>query len=118
MQIRQITESIPVLQELMSMKNISFNAGFKLQKITNEIDIVAERYGKARQELLDKYGVVSEDKTQYTFEDDKREKYDVKIKAILDEEIEISFKKLPIDLFKNIEIEPGKVRVIAWLFKD
>jgi len=117
MQLKDILQAIPVLQEIMGM-TVSFNVGFKLQKITNEIDIVTAQYDKARQELLTKYGTLSEDGKEYSFEGESGAEYDKGIEKLMEEKVEISSKKISVDTFKNVELEAGKIRLIAWLLKD
>jgi len=118
MQLQELINSIPVIQEIMGDKSINFSAGYKLQKITNEIDIVTKAYDESRTELLDQHGTLTEDGKAYEFEDGAREIYNAAMELILTEEIKLDFKKVSADSLKNVTIEPGKVKMIAWMLKD
>ena len=118
MQLQDLINSIPVLQEVMSNDSVPFGAGYELQKVTNEIDIVTKKYDEARNELLEEYGTLTTDGTAYEFEDDARKAYNDKMDAILSEEISLDFKKVSAASLENVTIEPGKVKMIAWMLKD
>ena len=93
LQVKDLLDGIPVIQELVGNK-ISFNIGYKIQKITSEIDVVTGEFDKARTTLLEKYGTLSEDQTAYSFEDGNRELYDAAMDILVNEEIDIKFKKI------------------------
>lgn len=117
MNIRTLLHSIPVFQELMGMK-IDFDLGYKIQKITQEIDLITGSYDKARGEKLEEFGILSEDGKQYTFEDDTRAAYDAAMEEIETQEIGLKFDPISATLFSGIDIEPGKIKLINWMLID
>jgi hypothetical protein len=117
MTINDILRSIPVFQELMGMK-LSFNLGYRLHKITNEIDIVTAQYDVTRTNLLEKFGTLSEDKKQYEFAEGMREAFDQAMSEVHEQELELVFDSIPTNLLESISIEPAKIHTIAWILKE
>lgn len=97
-------------QERMS-GSLSFRFGRNLDKIVPELTA----YDKKRQELLERYGTLSEDKTQYRFKDEEALKYQTELDELLGTELNLNLHILTVADVQSFPSKPSDLRMIEWM---
>lgn len=116
MKVLQVINAVQVINELTSQK-MKIATSYKLKKISDEANIIAEKFEASRKELLEKYATLNEDGTQYKFpEDDGKsiKDFNEEIEVFMNEEIEFEVKHINVNELAGIELEAHKAGVIDW----
>ena len=100
--INKILFASPVIDKVLSA-DLSIPLAVKLSKVQKEITAVMDAYDKKRIALLEKYGTLSENGTEYEFEDNKKQEFTDALVAELDKEVETSFSLLKVSELTNEE---------------
>ena len=115
MKVIDVVNATPVVQSLIGTK-MSFGTAYRIKKIVDEVAVVSEQFEARRKELLDEYGTLSEDETQYEFpEDEKRTAFEDAMSEILEEDVDLDIKKVSIDALDGVDIEPANIALIEFM---
>lgn len=111
MKLLKLVSAVPSIQALANTK-LPVKTSYRVGKIINALQPELEDYEKQRQKLIQQYGKLSEDGTQYLFEGENAVKFQEKINEILDEDLTLIFPKLSLEDLGNIEIEPAHLAAL------
>ena len=100
---------------------VKFSAkfSFKIMKIKNELKTHVVDYEEIRTNKIKEYGTPSKDTDgKYTFDDGLEAKVINELAELSDEIINVSFSKIKIEEFGDVEIEPNLLMPLLWLIED
>jgi len=114
MKVSTLIGSVATLGKIDVM-TLKLSTAYKVNKILAECKLAVAEFEQRRIELAKKYGTLSEDEQQYTFEDEARELFSKELEEMLDEEVDMEFKKIPAaDLEDRLDISPGEIPFVEW----
>jgi len=94
---------------------LKLSTSYKVNKILAECKLAVAEFEQRRIELAKKYGTLSEDEKQYTLEEETRELFSKELEEMLDEEVDMEFKKIPADdLEARLDISPAEITFVPW----
>ena len=97
------------LKEIYNTK-VPVRAAYNLVKLFESLESREKEFNKVRQELLDAYGTLDEQKGQYHFEGENAQKFRAELEELLKVEYEIDAK--PVSLPDSIELSPSQIQAI------
>lgn len=118
MKLHELVNSVQVLRDL-SAKELKGSLSFKIFRICEAVDEHLKTYEEVRLKLLAQHGELSEDKTSFIFEDDKKaDAFNKAFAELLNTDVE-----LPVALLTTKEIESipaitvNDIRSLKWAIK-
>jgi len=117
MKLSELVRAEPALAELANQK-MKAKASFRLAKVVNQVSPHLESFRKIQQELLEKYG--TENGEGYSIEPQSKsfKTYISEIEAVLEEEVNVSIKKIPLNLLTNAEMTAQEISSLDWLIEE
>ena len=117
MKLSELVRAEPALAELANQK-MKAKASFRLAKVVNQVSPHLESFRKIQQELLEKYG--TENGEGYSIEPQSKsfKTYINEIEAVLEEEVDVSIKKIPLNLLTNAEMTAQEISSLDWLIEE
>jgi hypothetical protein len=116
LKLEEIINASPALQTLSNTK-LPVLVSFKLSMLLKELNPVYQSYNESRTKLLEKYGKLNKEKTNYDFDGNKREEYAEKHKELLQADIKLDIPDIKISELDDIKIEPIFLEQLNWLLK-
>jgi len=116
LKLEEIINASPALQTLSNTK-LPVLVSFKLSMLLKELNPVYQSYNESRTKLLEKYGKLNKEKTNYDFYGNKREEYAEKHKELLQADIKLDIPDIKISELDDIKIEPIFLEQLNWLLK-
>jgi hypothetical protein len=119
MKVQDVLNSNQALYAL-AQKQLPATAAYRVGKAINKARQVAQDFDRKRYAFISGLeGVtLSDDKKEFNIEGREAEVQEG-IQKLLDEECTIEFPKIPLDMLKNIEIEPIHLAALdGWLIAD
>lgn len=109
--------SRPILQDINNSR-MNISVAYKIDKLVDECNTVFTIFEKERIALLEEYAKKDEKANTYTFKSKKKkEEFSKKIVTIVEAEIELDDASFALEDFGEFTIEPGNIKLIAWLIK-
>lgn len=95
---------------------MKLSTSYKVRQVLNESQNAITDFEAKRVSLASKYGTLSEDKSHYLFATDAaKETFQSHMNALMDDEVDIDIKRIPIELLDDyIIIEPSNVPYVEW----
>jgi len=117
MKLSELVRAEPALAELANQK-MKAKASFRLAKVVNQVSPHLESFRKIQQELLEKYGTKND--KGYSIEPQSKsfKTYINEIEAVLEEEVDVSIKKIPLNLLTNAEMTALEISSLDWLIEE
>ena len=100
----------------LAIQRVVASTSFRIARNLKVVASEMELYEAQRKALLDKYGVLSADKTRYQFENGNGEKFNEEFRALLDTEIDTSITPILMDDLGDVKMTPGEMLVLEWMF--
>jgi len=114
--IQDILAAAPTIQKLNGISlpaKVSYNIARNLKKIQHEL----EPFEKARVELVRKYGN-DDGEGKLVVKEESMEEFYKEMGGLLEEEIEVDIRPISIDGLNKIELSPGELQLIDFMFDD
>jgi len=110
-----IVSAVAILKTI-DLTVMKLSTAYKVRKVLNECQVAIEDFESRRLKLAEKYGTLNEEGTKYDFgSDEDTEKFQAEMKALMDDEINIKIKPIPVALLDDyISIEPVNIPFIEW----
>lgn len=110
-----VVNAVGILKS-MDLTKMRLSTAYKVRMVITNLQSVVEDFEGRRLALAQKHGELDEDKTRYNFPGVKdQEAFQEGMQALLDDELDIKLKKIPIDLIDDyVEIEPANVELVSW----
>ncbi len=110
-----LVQAVPLLQKLDFM-DMKLSTAHKLRKILKEAQEAISDFEQRRIALAQEHGELNEEKTKYEFKtDEMQEQFQNKLQALLDEDLELDIKPIPIELVDDhINVAPAGVELLEW----
>jgi hypothetical protein len=117
MKLSELVGSEVALVEL-SVQKMKAKASFRIAKVINQVRPHLETFRKIQQELLEKHG--KKNGEGYIIEPDMKgwKTYINEIEDMLVEDVEVSIKKIPLNLLTNAEISAQEIATLDWLIEE
>lgn len=97
----------------LSERDISFKVGYNIAKIIKKIDVELEYFEKKRMEFLKEYGDPETFESQnIRIKEENLEKFNSKIKELMEVEIELDIKKMRLDDLEEIKFSSKNIQMI------
>lgn len=113
--LAQLVNSQPALLELSSKALLAAPA-FRIARILKMFNSEMALYDQQRTALLEKYGKLNDDKTQYVFDKDNAEKFQNEFNMFLTVEIDINITPISLTDLSDVKIMPQTMLALDWLF--
>lgn len=91
---------------------------FHIGKIKSQIEAAWKGYDEARAAIVQAFDA---DDAEWRNDGEKRAKFNEEFIALIETEVELNFKPLPlgvIDQAKDLELSAGEIEAIQWLFEE
>jgi len=117
MKLSELVRAEPALAELANQK-MKAKASFRLAKIVNQVSPHLESFRKIQGELLEKHGTKNGE--GYTIEPESKsfKTYINEIETVLEEEVDVSIKKIPLNLLTSAEMTAQEISSLNWLIEE
>jgi len=121
MQLGEVVTAMPAIQKLMDA-TLSANVAFRIAKFAKEVEPHVTSYEKVRQGLLEKFGTKGDEETngqiQYSFVDGTSEKFMKELTSLLEEKVDLKFKKMKVSDLEGAELTPRDMMSLEWALTD
>ena len=110
-----LVTAVAILKTIDTTK-MKLSVSYKVKQVLKKCEGAIQDFEAKRVALAEAHGTLSEDKTHYAFdEDEARESFQSGMKEIMEDEIDIDIRPIPIDLIDDyIDIEPHNVEFVEW----
>lgn len=98
--------------------NLPIKINFFLQKNVNKIIDLAQDIDKSRNEIIQKYGTLNEEKQEYEVPTEKLEEAQKELNDLFAIEQEVKINMLDINLFDDVNISEKKGNAILFMIYD
>ena len=120
--LQEVVNSIESLKTLSGLK-IPVLESFKISLFLKNVSPSVESYEIERNKLVKELGTpVLDDKKKETgnfnFEPDNAKKFNDKMKAILDVDVDVKIPEIKVSALGDIKIEPMTLTNLMWLLKE
>jgi len=117
MKLSELVRAEPALAELANQK-MKAKASFRLAKVVNQVSPHLESFRKIQGELLEKHGTKNGE--GYTIEPESKsfKTYINEIETVLEEEVDVSIKKIPLNLLTSAEMTAQEISSLNWLIEE
>ena len=115
MKIKELLASAPALSRLSAMP-LNATLAFRLKRIVKQVNSELETFEAQRKESCERYGTLSEDKSQYDFTDEKRKAFEEDFNKLMEEEVEIRFDHFTEESLAGEKIAASDLMLLEWLF--
>ena len=113
----QLVNAQAALQSL-SAKQMGVRGAVHIARNLRTIQSELEIYNQKRIAILERLGTISEDNTQYLFNNGNAEKFQVELAALLAVEIETPVTLIPLDDLADVKMQPQEMVVLDWMFTE
>jgi len=117
MKLSELVRAEPALAELANQK-MKAKASFRLAKVVNQVSPHLESFRKIQQELLEKHGTKNGEGYSIEPQSKSFKTYINEIEAVLEEEVDVSIKKIPLNLLTNAEMTALEISSLDWLIEE
>ena len=97
---------------------IPAKANFFIQKNISTLTAAAQEIEKSRLEIAKHYGVLDEEKQQYTIPEDKLEEASKELEDLFSIEQELDIKTFSIEALGNAEFTPAQMQAMMFMIED
>ena len=97
---------------------IPAKANFFIQKNISTLAAAAQEIDKSRLEIAKHYGVLDEEKQQYSIPEDKIEEASKELEDLFAIEQELDIKTFSIDALGNAEFTPAQMNAMMFMIED
>ena len=97
---------------------IPAKANFFIQKNISTLAAAAQEIDKSRIEIAKHYGVLDEEKQQYTIPEDKLEEASKELEDLFSIEQELDIKTFSIEALGNAEFTPAQMQAMMFMIED
>jgi hypothetical protein len=98
---------------------IKANVAFRLSKISKKIESQANIFGDLKSKMIEKHGEKNGDGGKHVTKDMKNwKKYEKEITDLLNEEVDLNFKKITLSSISNVKLTPLQIEAIGWLIQE
>lgn len=98
--------------------NLPIKINFFLRKNINKIVDLAQDIDKTRNEIIQKYGVLNEEKQEFEVPEDKMQEAQAELNDLFEIEQEVKINMLDINLFDDVNISEKKGNAILFMIFD
>ena len=102
----------------LSTQKMKAKASFRVAKIINQVKPHLESFRTIQQELLEKHGKKNGEGFQIDPDMKGWKTYIDEIEAMLEESVDVSIKKIPLNLLTNAEISAQEISSLDWLIEE
>jgi len=117
MKLSELVRAEPALAELANQK-MKAKASFRLAKIVNQVSPHLESFRKIQGELLEKHGTKNGEGYTIELESKSFKTYINEIETVLEEEVDVSIKKIPLNLLTSAEMTAQEISSLNWLIEE
>ena len=118
---RRLLNSVPSLNKLNGLK-LPVKTSFKLAKLSRTVETVLKDYQKTLTSLQDKHAEKDDDGEKVVVDNTVKfkseEAFKEEFEELLDCEAEVSSKKISLNDFGTVEVEPSFLYHLDWLIKE
>ena len=97
---------------------IPAKANFFIQKNLQTLAAAAQEIEKSRLEIAKHYGILDEEKQQYTIPEDKLEEASKELEDLFSIEQELDIKTFSIEALGNAEFTPAQMQAMMFMIED
>lgn len=117
MKLGTLINAEPALSSLMGQK-LKAKASFRILKVLGQVQPHLDNFRKIQNELLEKHG--KEDNGSYKIEPESKswDTYVSELQSLMDEEVDVSVKKLPLNMFTTVELTVQEAASLDWLVEN
>jgi hypothetical protein len=122
MKLKDIVNSIEAINALMALK-LPVVSSYKLSVFVSKIQPELTAFNEKRSELVKEFGApklddAGKETDQFTFTTEKGKEFNDKQNELLEQDVNVEIPEIKIADLGNVEIEPNKLIVLAWLIKE
>ena len=120
MQLSLLQAQQIISSPIFGLKTLPTKVSYRFGKLATKIQAELKDFDKARQELIEScHGILSEDKTNFTFSPDDAPVFSKGVQELFDETFELeSVWPMPIDMLGNVELSPADLLTLEPLFSE
>lgn len=112
--LSEVYVSVPVLSKALDLE-LPINVSYKVMKLVNSLNTELKNIEEQRVKLVKKYS----DSDQNNVLEDKKQEFLKEFSLLLEEEIEVSWEKLPISSFGNdMKLSVNDLSKVSYLFSE
>lgn len=113
--INQLLNSIPAL-DVLFQQPVRAQTAFRLKMLTKEVNGLLETFNQTRLALCSKYGTLTEDGTEFDFENaDNKRKFEEEYQELLNADVELQFEPMSVSSLGDALLSPIHLESLEWL---
>tara|TARA_Y100000310_G_scaffold320649_1_gene377309 strand:+ start:519 stop:827 length:309 start_codon:yes stop_codon:yes gene_type:complete len=98
---------------------IKANVAFRISKLSRKIESQANTFSEVKNKMIEKYGEKNGDGSKHITQDMKNwDKYEKEITELLNEDVDLKFKKITLASISNVKLSPLQIEAIGWLIQE